>query len=187
MTAERSVLHGKKIVLGVAGGIAAYKAADLASKLTAAGGLTRTILTAAAQKLITAKTFESLTGQPVYTDLWSSSEDFCIGHIQMAEWADVLVVAPATADILAKAALGLCDDLLSTTLCAAWEKPILMAPAMNSRMWSNPATQQNVQVLRNRHVQFVGPASGRLACGTEGPGRMAEPADILSALAEIFQ
>jgi len=99
----------------------------------------------------------------------------------------VLVVAPATADILAKAALGLCDDLLSTTLCAAWEKPILMAPAMNSRMWSNPATQQNVQVLRNRNVRFAGPASGRLACGTEGPGRMAEPADILSALAEIFQ
>lgn len=187
MSANLSVLAGKKIVLGVAGGIAAYKAADLAAKLTAAGAAVRTILTEAAQKLITAKTFEALTGQPVYTDLWSAPEEFRIGHIQTADWADGVVVAPATADILAKAAVGLCDDLLSTTLCVCWEKPILMAPAMNTRMWTHPATQQNVQTLAARQVQFVGPASGRLACGTEGVGRMAEPADILEALTQLLQ
>lgn len=187
MTADLSILSDKKIVLGVAGGIAAYKAADLAARLTAAGALTRTILTAAAQKLITAKTFEALTGQPVYTDLWSAAEEFRIGHIQTADWADALVIAPATADLLARVAVGLCDDLLSTTLCVCWEKPILMAPAMNTRMWTNPATQQNIQTLAARNVQFVGPARGRLACGDEGLGRMAEPAEILAALAQRLQ
>jgi phosphopantothenoylcysteine decarboxylase/phosphopantothenate--cysteine ligase len=187
MSANLSVLENKKIVLGVSGGIAAYKAADLAAKLTAAGAAVRTILTQAAQKLITAKTFEALTGQRVYTDLWSSPEEFQIGHIQTADWADAVVVAPATADILAKTAVGLCDDLLSTTLCACWEKPILMAPAMNTRMWTHPATQQNVQTLKARNIHFVGPASGRLACGSEGIGRMAEPADILEALVRLFQ
>ncbi|HOQ05247.1 MAG TPA: flavoprotein [Anaerohalosphaeraceae bacterium] len=187
MAVDLSILANKKIVLGVAGGIAAYKAADLASKLTSAGAAVRTILTEAAQKLIGAKTFEALTGQPVYIDLWSAPEEFQIGHVQTADWADALVVAPATADILAKTAAGICDDLLSTTLCVCWEKPILMAPAMNTRMWTNPATRQNIQTLTARNIRFVGPAAGRLACGTEGIGRMAEPAEILEALIQLFR
>jgi phosphopantothenoylcysteine decarboxylase/phosphopantothenate--cysteine ligase len=186
MSAQNDNLKDKRIILGVTGGIAAYKAADLASKLTAAGAVVRTILTEAAQKLITAKTFEAVTGQPVYTDMWSAPEEFRIGHVQMADWADAVVVAPATADILAKMAAGICDDLLSTTLCVCWEKPILLAPAMNTRMWTNPATQKNIEILKQRNARFVGPAVGRLACGTEGPGRMAEPAEILAALSGLL-
>lgn len=186
MSAQEKNLTAKQIILGVTGGAAAYKAADLASKLTAAGAVVRTILTEAAQKLIAAKTFEAVTGQPVYTDLWSTPQEFRIGHVQMADWADAVVVAPATADILAKMAAGICDDLLSTTLCVCWEKPILMAPAMNTRMWNNPATQKNIQTLQERNIRLVGPAAGRLACGTEGPGRMAEPVEIIQAILNLF-
>lgn len=180
-------LNGSKILLGVSGGIAAYKAADLASKLTGAGAEVRTIMTESACKLITAATFEAVTGGAVYTSLWQGPEDFKIGHIQTSDWADAVVLAPATANIIAKTASGICDDLLSTTLCACWDKPVLMAPAMNSKMWANPIVQRNVSILTDQlKFKIVGPETGRLACGTEGIGRMAEPADILGALVAIL-
>ena len=167
---------------------AAYKAADLASKLTGAGCVVRTIMTESACKLITPSTFEAVTGQPVYTSLWAGPEDFKIGHIQTADWADAVVVAPATANIIAKVATGICDDLLSTTLCACWNKPVLLAPAMNSNMWANPIVQGNMSILTDQlKFKTIGPEQGRLACGTTGIGRMAEPADISRALAETLQ
>jgi len=177
---------GTKVLLGVSGGIAAYKAADLASKLTGAGAVVRTIMTDSACKLITPATFEAVTGQPVYTSLWTGPEDFKIGHIQTADWADAVIVAPATANIIAKIASGICDDLLSTTLCACWNKPVLLAPAMNSKMWANPMVQRNVSILTDQlKFKTIGPESGRLACGTEGIGRMTEPAAILETMAQL--
>ncbi len=173
------------ILLGVTGGVAAYKAVDLASKLTAAGAGVRTILTAAACELVTAKSFEAVTRAPVYTTLWTPTEQYDSAHIALADWAKIVVVAPATADIIAKAANGLCDDLLSTTLCVCWSMPTLLAPAMNTRMWDNPAVQRNVETLKQRGVRLIGPCSGRLACGTEGVGRMAEPGEILDEITKI--
>lgn len=188
MTQEPNQFNGCKVVLGVSGGIAAYKAADLASKLTGAGAVVRAIMTESACKLIAPATFEAVTGEPVYTSLWAGPEDFKIGHIQTADWADVVVVAPATANIIAKVATGICDDLLSTTLCACWDKPVLLAPAMNSKMWANPIVQRNISVLTDQlKFKTIGPESGRLACGTEGIGRMAEPTAILEALNELLK
>jgi phosphopantothenoylcysteine decarboxylase/phosphopantothenate--cysteine ligase len=183
MTDATGQLKGLKVLLGISGGIAAYKAADLASKLTGAGATVRTIMTEAACRLVAPATLEAVTGQPVYTSLWQGPEEFKIGHIQLADWADCVVVAPATADIIAKAASGICDDLLSTTLCACWDKKVLLAPAMNSRMWANPIVQRNLDILRE-HLKFrtVGPEAGRLACGTEGIGRMAEVPGIIEAI-----
>ncbi|NLH15314.1 MAG: hypothetical protein GX455_01925 [Phycisphaerae bacterium] len=180
-----SDLKGLEVILGVTGGIAAYKAVDLASKLTGEGAVVHCILTDSACKLVVPKSFEAVTGREVFTGLWSAPQEYRIGHVSLADRAQVMVVAPATANLLAKAAIGLCDDLLSTTLCAAWEKPIIIAPAMNDRMWSNPAVQQNVGTLRNRGWRFVGPAAGRLACGREGLGRMAEPAEILDMIRSV--
>jgi phosphopantothenoylcysteine synthetase/decarboxylase len=176
----------RTVLLGVSGGIAAYKAADLASKLTGGGYSVYTIMTAAACELICPKTFETLTGHAVYTSLWSAPEEFKIGHIDLATAAEIVVVAPATANIIAKAAAGICDDLLSTTLCACWQKPVLFAPAMNTRMWNNPIVQRNVAILKKElKVRFVGPAEGRLACGEVGAGRMAETDEILAAVRAI--
>jgi len=181
-------LKALNILLGVSGGIAAYKAADLASKLTGAGAVVRTIMTDSACKLITPATFEAVTGQPVYTSLWQGPEDFKIGHIQTADWADAVIVAPATANIIAKISGGICDDLLSTTLCACWDKPVLLAPAMNSKMWANPMVQRNIAILTDQlKFNTIGPESGRLACGTEGIGRMAEPAAIIESLVELLK
>jgi phosphopantothenoylcysteine synthetase/decarboxylase len=183
---QQTPFNGQKILLGISGGIAAYKTADLASKLTGAGATVRTIMTEAACRLIGPATLEAVTGQPVYTSLWTGPEDFKIGHIQLAEWADCVVVAPATADIIAKSAGGICDDLLSTTLCACWDKKVLLAPAMNSRMWANPIVQKNMRVLTEQlKFKTVGPETGRLACGTEGPGRMAEVPAILEAISNL--
>ena len=188
MTQTEPQFDRAKILLGVSGGIAAYKAADLASKLTAAGAVVRTIMTDSACKLITPATFEAVTGQPVYTSLWAGPKDFKIGHIQTADWADAVVVAPATANIIAKAANGICDDLLSTTLCACWEKPVLLAPAMNTKMWANPMVHRNISVLIDQlKFKTIGPEQGRLACGTKGVGRMAEPAGILEALLDLLK
>jgi phosphopantothenoylcysteine decarboxylase/phosphopantothenate--cysteine ligase len=184
--AEQGVkFDGLKIVLGVSGGVAAYKAIDLASKLTAAGAQVRTVMTENSLQLVAAKSFEAVTGQPVYTNMWQSNEEFEIGHIGLATWADAVVVAPATANIIGKAANGICDDLLSTVLCACWEKPIVFAPAMNEKMWNNPAVQENVKIVRRMGVELVGPGRGRLACGTEGVGRMAEPQEILEAVEKV--
>ena len=176
------MLDDQNILLGVTGGVAAYKAVDLASKLTEAGARVRTVLTAGGQEFVRPKSFEAVTCGPVFTTLWSTPEEYRSIHISLADWASVVVVAPATANIIGKAAHGICDDLLSTTLCACWAKPVLLAPAMNDRMWENPAVQRNVDALKERGWQMVGPARGRLACGTEGLGRMAEPGEILKAV-----
>jgi len=121
----------------------------------------------------------------VYTSLWSDAEGHSSAHISLADWAQIVVVAPASADILGKAANGICDDLLSTTLCVCWATPTLFAPAMNTRMWESPAVKRNVETLRAAGIRMVGPAAGRLACGTEGVGRMAEPQEILAAIEEL--
>jgi phosphopantothenoylcysteine decarboxylase/phosphopantothenate--cysteine ligase len=186
MTGKSTPIAGKSIVLGISGGIAAYKAAELASKLTAVGAKVYTLMTENACKFITPKTFEALTGLPVFTTMWTEPQDFKITHIELAQAADIAVIAPATADIIAKLAAGICDDILTTTLCAAWKKPTLVAPAMNDDMWANPIVQKNVKVLADMGYEFIGPEVGRLACGTEGAiGRMSEPADILKRLEEM--
>ena len=184
MAKQKSKLDGVKIVLGVSGGIAAYKAIDLASKLTASGAEVRTVLTENALHLVGAKSFEAVTGGPVHTSMWEQ-EEFRIGHINLADWADVVIVAPATANILGKFANGVCDDLLSTMLCACWAKPMFFAPVMNDKMWDNPAVQENVKFAERIGVKMIGPRQGRLACGTEGIGRMAEPQEILEAVEKI--
>lgn len=188
MTDSNAQLENARILLGISGGIAAYKAADLAGKLTAAGAQVRTVMTENACKLITPVCIQALTHQPVYTSMWAAPSAFDIGHIELADWADAVVVAPATANILAKIANGLCDDLLSTTLCVVWNKPVLLAPAMNSRMWDNPVVQDNLARIR-QHLKFrtLGPDAGRLACGTEGLGRMADPAAILDAVTQMIK
>jgi len=179
------VLENRNILLGVSGGIAAYKAVDLASKLTAAGARVRTVMTENACRFVGAKSFEAVTSSVVFTSLWTPAEAHQSAHISLADWAEIVVVAPATANIIAKAAHGICDDLLSTTLCTTWATRTLFAPAMNTRMWENPAVQRNVEVLRQAGAQIVGPVAGRLACGTEGLGRMTEPAEILAAIESL--
>lgn len=176
------MLEDRTILLGVTGGVAAYKAVDLASKLTAAGATVRTVMTESARKFVRPKSFEAVTRSAVFTTLWSGPDEYQSVHIALADWAQIVVVAPATANIIGKVAHGICDDLLSTTLCVCWAKPTLFAPAMNSRMWANPVVQGNVEALKRMGSQTIGPASGRLACGTEGVGRMAEPGDILEAI-----
>jgi phosphopantothenoylcysteine decarboxylase/phosphopantothenate--cysteine ligase len=171
-----AVLAGKRILLGVSGSIAAYKAADLASRLTQAGARVDAILTAAASRFVTPLTFQSLTGRPAPADLWS--EEAHVLHVGLADGADLLVVAPATADILAKLAHGLADDLLTVTALAA-RCPLLVAPAMDAGMFEHPAVQANLATLRARGATVIGPADGRMASGLEGRGRMLEPEEIL--------
>jgi len=173
------------VLLGVTGGVAAYKAVELASKLTAAGADVKTVMTANACELVGPKSFEAVTGSGVFTNLWSCTEEFRIGHVSLADWAEVIVVAPATANIIAKIANGICDDLLSTLLCAGFKKPVLLAPAMNNNMWENPAVKRNVKTVRDRNFEIIGPVRGRLACGTEATGRMSEPQDILERIARL--
>ena len=177
----KKTLHFDKlnILLGVSGGVAAYKAVDLASKLTGGGAKVKTVMTENACKLIMPKSFEAVTGFEVYSSLWTGSEEYKIGHISLVDWADIVVVAPATANIIGKAANGICDDLLSTILCVCWSKPTILAAAMNSNMWENPAVQRNVETVKEMGFKLVGPEKGRLACGTEGIGRMSEPEEII--------
>jgi phosphopantothenoylcysteine synthetase/decarboxylase len=179
------VLKDLNILLGVTGGIAAYKVVDLASKLAAGGANVRTVMTESACRFVGPTSFEAVTGSPVYRSLWTDPAGHSSTHISLADWANVVVVAPASADIIGKAANGICDDLLSTTLCTCWATPTLFAPAMNTRMWENPAVQRNITTLRERNVQMIGPTAGRLACGTEGMGRMAEPQQILEEIDRI--
>jgi phosphopantothenoylcysteine synthetase/decarboxylase len=180
---------GPNILLGVSGGVAAYKAVDLASKLTAAGASVNTIMTENACRLICPKSFEAVTNSAVFTDLWGTSTEFKTSHINLVNWADIVVVAPATANIIGKIANGICDDLLSTTLCVCWplikSGAALLAPAMNENMWNNPAVQRNIRTVKEMGFQLIGPVKGRLACGTEGIGRMSEPQDILEAIEKI--
>jgi len=170
------VLRGKRVLLGVSGSIAAYKAAELASLLTQAGAHVDAILTAAASRFVTPLTFQSLTGRPAYADLWSA--DAHVLHVGLAGGADLLLVAPATADVLAKLAHGLADDLLTVTALAA-RCPLLVAPAMDAGMFEHPAVQANLATLRGRDATVIGPAEGRMASGLAGRGRMLEPEEIL--------
>ena len=177
-------MQGREILLGVSGGIAAYKAADLTSKLIQAGARVSVVMTAAAEKFIGASTFEALTARPVHRDLFAPREHFQGEHIGLPRRAELVVVAPATADIMAKFAHGLADDLLTTLVLAA-TCPVLLAPAMNCDMWAKPAVQRNVTQLRADGFQFVDPGSGWLSCGQVGAGRMAEPSEILDAIQSL--
>ena len=177
------MLTGKKIVVGVTGGIAAYKACDLVSRLKKRGAQVRVVLTEHACQFVQPLTFETLSGNPAYTD--SFDRKYEIGHVALAKWADLLLIAPATANCMAKMACGIADDLLSTT-CLAVRCPVLVAPAMNSAMWRNPATQANLELLRSRGVRFVGPEAGHLACGDDDVGRMSEPEQIVEAVEAIL-
>jgi len=170
-----------KVLLGVSGGIAAYKAAELIRRLRADGAEVRVVMTAAAQAFITPLTLQALSGNEIRTDLLDPGAEAGMDHIELARWADLVLVAPATADLMARLAVGLADDLL-TTLILATAAPIVLAPAMNHRMWLHPATQESLARLRARGVRILGPAEGDQACGEWGPGRMLEPWEILGTL-----
>jgi len=175
------MLTGKRILLIIGGGIAAYKALELIRLVRKAGGSVTPVLTKAGAEFVTPLSVSALAGEKVYTDLFDLTDEAEMGHIQLSRVADLLVVAPATADLMAKMAQGRADDLASTLLLAT-DTAVLVAPAMNVRMWEHPATQRNVAVLQGDGVRFVGPEAGEMACGEYGPGRMAEPAAILAAI-----
>lgn len=172
----------RKILLGVTGGIAAYKSPDLVRRLMDHGAEVQVVMSRGAQQFVTALTFQAVSGRAVRADLWDEAAEAAMGHIELARWADEILIAPATADVIARLAHGFADDLL-TTLCLATTAPITLAPAMNRQMWSNPATQANVRLLKEHGIRMLGPASGEQACGETGVGRMVEPADIAE---EIF-
>jgi phosphopantothenoylcysteine decarboxylase/phosphopantothenate--cysteine ligase len=179
-------LTGKRILLGITGGIAAYKAAELARLLVRAGADVRVAMTPAATRFITPVTLQALSGQAVWTDMWDPRVPDNMGHIEHSRDRDAIVVAPASADFMAKVAHGLADDLLSA-LCIARRCPLLLAPAMNVEMWQNPATQRNLRVLQADGVAFAGPAAGDQACGETGMGRMTEPPQILAEIEGLFR
>ena len=185
MKAEPVVLAGRKVLLCVCGGIAAYKAAELVRRLREAEAQVQVAMTENATRFVGTATFQALSGLPVRTSLWDAAAEQAMGHLELARWADAIIVAPATANTIARLAHGFADDLVAT-LCLATTAPITLAPAMNHRMWLNAATQANVDTLRARSVRFVGPADGPLAEGESGPGRMSEPLEIVSALAGAF-
>lgn len=180
-----TLLQGKKIVLGVTGGIAVYKAVDLVSRLRKAGCEVRVVMTEHAQQFVTPLTFKEISGNAVATSMWNGNQEFNVEHIALANWADAFLVAPATANILAKMAYGLADDLLSTTLLAA-QAPIVVCPAMNTGMYQNPATHENIAKLQERGVTVMPPAVGHLACGTSGAGRLPEPQQIVEFMSAFF-
>ena len=179
-TAERG-LHGQRLLLCVSGGVAVYKAADLVRRLRDAGAEVQVAMTENAQRFVGAQTFQALSGRPVRSSLWDPAAEAAMGHIELARWADRIVLAPATANTIARLAHGFADDLVST-LCLASTAPLVVCPAMNHRMWLHPATQANVALLRERGATIVGPEDGPLAEGESGPGRLSEPAAIVAAL-----
>ena len=179
------MLKGKKIVLGVTGGIAVYKAVDLVSRLRKQGCEVRVVMNEHAQQFVTPLTFKEISGNAVATSMWNSNQEFNVEHIALANWADAFLVAPATANILAKMTYGIADDLLSTTLLAA-QAPIVVCPAMNTGMYLNAATQENIAKLQSRGITVMPPASGHLACGTSGPGRLPEPQQIVEFMSSFF-
>ncbi|MFZ4063194.1 MAG: bifunctional phosphopantothenoylcysteine decarboxylase/phosphopantothenate--cysteine ligase CoaBC [Polynucleobacter sp.] len=179
-------LLNKKIVLGISGGIAAYKSAELARLLIQEGASVQVVMTKAAQQFVTPVTMQALTGNPVYTSQWDNSIANNMAHIELSRAADAILIAPASADLMAKLSLGLADDLL-TTLCLARDCPLLLAPAMNRQMWEHAATQRSVQRLVEDSVALLGPASGFQACGEIGLGRMLEPAEMIEQLIAFFQ
>jgi len=170
-----------RVLLGVTGGIAAYKSAELVRRLREQGAEVQVVMTEGARQFVGPLTFQALSGRPVRSDLWDATAEAAMGHIELARWAERIVIAPASADFLARLAHGHANDLL-TTLCLATDAPIAVAPAMNRLMWANAATQANVATLRARGVTILGPAEGEQACGEMGAGRMVEPAEIIAAL-----
>jgi phosphopantothenoylcysteine decarboxylase/phosphopantothenate--cysteine ligase len=178
-------MNGKCVILGVTGSIAAYKAADLASKLVAGGAQVHVVMTDAASRIVAPITLQTLSRNPVHCDMWQSADRWQPGHIELADKADLLVVAPATANTIAQFAHGLAPDLLSNIYLAT-RAPVLIAPAMNGKMLSHPATQANITTLRGRGHHFIEPASGMLACGYEGKGKLAAVEDIFSAIAGLL-
>ncbi len=184
-TSDMGILANKRILLGVTGGIAAYKSAELTRRLRAEGAEVKVVMTPAAQAFITPLTLQALSGHPVHVELLDHEAEAAMSHIALARWADRIVAAPASANFIARLSHGLADDLLST-LCLASAAPLLLAPAMNQQMWLNSATQENVRRVQTRGAVLLGPAAGSQACGETGPGRMAEPDEIVRALGDSF-
>jgi phosphopantothenoylcysteine decarboxylase/phosphopantothenate--cysteine ligase len=178
-------LFNRNVLLGVSGGIAAYKSAELVRQLQERGAVVRVIMTRGAQEFITPLTLQALSGHPVHTELLDERAELGMGHIELGRWADLLLMAPATADLIARLAAGRADDLL-TTVALATAAQKMLAPAMNQQMWKDPATEANIQTLRSRGVQIVGPTAGQQACGDIGLGRMEDPAAIAQAAANLF-
>jgi len=179
------MLNGKRILIGIGGGIAVYRVAELARLLIKAGAEVRCVMTTSACEFVTPLTFEALTGQQVHQDLFDLTSERAMGHIQLARWADAVIIAPATANLLARLAHGFADDLLSTIMLVC-DKPVLLAPAMNASMWHAAATQRNVEQLKKNNMRIIGPESGALACGEQGAGRLAEPSTIITALTTLL-
>jgi len=180
-----ATLTNRHILLGITGGIAAYKAAELTRRLQNLGATVRVVMTSAAQQFITPLTLQALSGNPVHTDLLDPAAEAAMGHIELARWADLVVIAPASADFIARFVHGHADDLL-TTLCLATPAPIAIAPAMNQGMWRDTSTQANIALLRERQIHLWGPADGEQACGDIGPGRMLEPDQLAQLAADVF-
>ena len=178
-------IANKHFVLGITGGIAAYKSADLARRLREQGAQVKVVMTANSERFITALTMQAVSGQPVHQSLLDPEAEAGMGHIELARWADVVLVAPATANFIARLARGAADDLL-TTLCLATQAKIVLAPAMNQQMWQNAATQDNVGILIDRSIQILGPGEGDQACGETGPGRMLEPLELVDGVLQLL-
>ena len=178
------MVKGKTVVLGITGSIAAYKAADLASKLIQEGAVVNVIMTDSATKFITPLTLRSITNRPVVTDMWELTTEFSIEHVALAEAADMVVIAPATANIIAKLAVGIADDMLSCTVLAT-EAPVVIAPAMNVNMYQNSVTQDNLTKLKDRGFTIIDPEYGRLASGKMGQGRLADIDKIIDAIKQV--
>lgn len=174
-------LANQRVLLGISGGIAAYKSAELARRLRDQGAEVRVVMTPAATEFITPLTLQALSGNPVHTELLDHAAEAAMGHIELARWADTVVIAPATANFIARLSNGMADDLLSA-VCLATTAPLLVAPAMNQQMWRNPATQENITRLQARGITLLGPASGAQACGETGPGRLLDPDEIVPAI-----
>jgi len=186
MTTRFSSLSKKRLLLGITGGVAAYKAAELARLLTQDGIEIQAVMTQSACHFVGPVTFQSLTGNPVYTDLWETNAVNNMAHINLSRNADMILVAPASADFIARLAGGMADDLLAT-LCLARDCPLIIAPAMNRQMWENPATQRNLSLLQHDGVRIIGPASGEQACGEIGMGRMLEASELAEVVRVVFQ
>jgi len=176
-----SELQGRKVLLGVTGSIAAYKSPDIVRRLKEQGAEVRVVLTASAEKLVSPTVFHAVSGEEVRGDIWDEKAEASMGHIELAKWAETILIAPATANVIAQLAAGSAENLL-TTLVLASEAELVLSPSMNQAMWNDPATQANCDLLRKRKVVFIGPASGEQACGDIGPGRMSEPMDIVNRL-----
>ncbi|GIU38346.1 bifunctional phosphopantothenoylcysteine decarboxylase/phosphopantothenate--cysteine ligase CoaBC [Shewanella colwelliana] len=178
-------LTNKKILLGIGGGIAAYKSADLVRRLKERGADVRVVMSQSAQEFITPLTLQALSGHPIATDLLDTAAEAAMGHIELARWADLVIIAPATANLIARINAGMADELITTT-CLATEAPVVLCPAMNQQMYRNAATQANLDSLRSRNITIWGPASGNQACGEVGPGRMEEPLVIAERVEQFF-